>query len=324
MQPPVLYVPRSVGDKLRPLVLDRRVRFVAAAVNLAERVPRGAVDVREAVTLATLADGEKAGRRGLVGAALAGGHARAAADGAERLVRGLPVEHVHGVIDIPGDHHEPFAVGGELEGYDGRVSLKRKLSDETPQLASLRVYPAVPYTHDGRSARARNLTGGHEARVRVQRQALDVVVVPVEEVLLVVVPVVNDADGGCVIHRVLSLVVEQVIRGVLQPAVAVDVLEGQASLWGARGPGRESRVPVARRVDPFAARPVFDPTREGVAALIVRLVRTHPPLLHGDDPVAAGQHGGDEQVHGHAPRPVLSVLSEEGVDDGGAQSGAQS
>ena len=114
MQPPVLYVPRSVGDKLRPLVLERRVLFIATAVNLAERVPRCAVDVREAVALATLADGEKAGRRGLIGAALAGGHARAATDGAERLVRGLPVEHVHGVIDIPGDHHEPFAVGGEL------------------------------------------------------------------------------------------------------------------------------------------------------------------------------------------------------------------
>ena len=162
------------------------------------------------------------------------------------------------------------------------------MRDEAPQLPRLRVHPAVPHAHDGRAGGARNLAGSHEARVRVHRQALDVVVVPVEEVLLMVVPVVDHADCGGVIHRVLRLVVEQVVRGVLQSSVPVDVLEGQARLGGARGPRRERRVPVGRGVHALAARPVLDPSGESVPSLIARLVRADPTLLHGDDPVTAG------------------------------------
>ena len=207
MQAPQLDVLGAVRHELAPLVA-RRVVLVVLAVG----VPRDAVDVRERVAFAPLADGDQAGKHArlqLRGRALA--RPRELVEG---RVRGRPVEDVHGVVDVVGDGNQPLAVLRKRQADHRGRALKRELRDSTFDLPGLLVHGGVPYAYDGRAGGRAHLPGGHDALPRVHRRALDVVVVPVEKVLLVQVPVKHDAHGGGVVHGVVVLVVEQVVGGV--------------------------------------------------------------------------------------------------------------
>ena len=312
VQAPQLDVLGAVRHKLAPLVFERVVLIV-----LPIGVPGDAVDVRERVPLATLADGDQAGKHASL--QLRRRTLARARELVERRVRSRPVKDVHGVVEVVGDAHQPLAILRKRQADHRGRALERELRDPTLDLPSLLVHGGVPDAHDRGAGRAAHLPGGHDALIGVHRHALDVVVVPVEKVLLVHVPVKHDAHGGGVVHGVVVLVVEQVVGGVGQAAVAVDPLQGQTLLGRLRRARRQLGVPGARRVDALAAGKIFYAPAERVVAHGASLVRAHASFLHGDDPVPALQRRGHEQVHRHAPGSVFAVLGEKRVGDFGRQ-----
>ena len=307
VKPPQLDVLRAVGDELGPLVLERVVRVVRPV-----RVPARAVDVRERVALAALADGHQAREDALL--ELRRRALPRPRELVQRLVRLRPVEHVHGVVQVVRDHHQPLPVGGEAQADHRGRALERKLRHLSSDRARLRVHPRVPHAHDRGAGRGPHLAGRDQVHLRVHRHALDVVIVPVEEVLLVDVPVEHDPDRRGVVHGVVRRVVKQIVRRVGQAAVPVHPLQAQTLLGRFRAPRGQGGVPRRRRVHAAAAREIFDAPVERVLLSVAGAVGAEPAVLLRDDAVAALERRDDEHVHGHAPGVILAVLGEERVD----------
>ena len=113
-------------------------------------------------------------------------------------------------------------------------------------------------SHTHTYGRLTELPGRDPLAVGVDREALDVVVVPVEEslalrLLFELILIQHDAHGGGVIDHLSGGEIEQIRGVVLQPGVAVHVLQRELRVRGFRRPHDVLRVELVRGKNPAAA-----------------------------------------------------------------------